>query len=170
MILGDPYNFAIIIRAIKDWSDDYYKNGLLFFCVDGEIFPKEVINATLNSEIPTLKDNFSNIAVNKDLYEKEKKSAFAEMMGMTYPDNFENDNDYRFDISPLSFSDNHYYIFAVSDGNCVRIMAARIDYDCVKSEFDVGNAQISETFISLVDLQKMIAPIMKEEFFNTVSN
>lgn len=48
MILGDPYKFAILSGMIDEWNIDHvFCNGILLFCVDGDIYPREIVTATL---------------------------------------------------------------------------------------------------------------------------
>ena len=50
MIIGDPYKFAVIIERVKDWNTTVdLNNGYFSLCVDGEIFPKYIINALLKT-------------------------------------------------------------------------------------------------------------------------
>ncbi len=44
MIIGDPYKFAILSGVINEWNiDNTFCNGVLLFCVNGDIYPKEVV-------------------------------------------------------------------------------------------------------------------------------
>lgn len=64
MIIGNPYEFSIFTKTIKEWNmNDTFFNGILIFCVDGNIFPKEVVTATLKCEIPSLKDRLMNLTI-----------------------------------------------------------------------------------------------------------
>ena len=52
MILGNPYKFSVFISTIKEWNiDNEFCNGVLLFCIDGNIFPKKIVTATLKCEI-----------------------------------------------------------------------------------------------------------------------
>ena len=56
MILGNPYKFAIIIQIIKQWNkeesaDNPFCNGVLLFCIDGNIYTEEILTATLKTEV-----------------------------------------------------------------------------------------------------------------------
>lgn len=156
MILGDPYKFAIIIKTIKEWNlDEAFCNGILLFCIDGSIFPKEICTATLKSEIGPLRENLENIAVDTSLFYAEKGRAFKQIYNMIVPADFTLDNDYRFDISPLSFADENCYTFAVSNGTQVRILAAKLEYNKELSRHELKNTDIKEAFISLEELSKI---------------
>lgn len=44
MILGNPYKFLIFISTIKEWNiDSAFNNGVLLFGIDGNIFPKKLL-------------------------------------------------------------------------------------------------------------------------------
>ncbi|MBW4846121.1 MULTISPECIES: Imm42 family immunity protein [unclassified Lacrimispora] len=99
MILGDPYKFSIIIDTIKEWNiDDAFCNGVLIFCVDGNLFPKEIVTATFKGEVQLLKKNFKYLTVDEDLYNMQKDKAFVEIYNITFPEDVDIDNDYRFDV------------------------------------------------------------------------
>ena len=64
MILGNPYKFSIFISTIKEWNiDSAFNNGVLLFCIDGNIFPPKIVTATLKSEIWLLKENLKKIVM-----------------------------------------------------------------------------------------------------------
>ena len=66
MIIGDPYKFAILSGVINEWNiDDTFCNGVLLFCVNGDIYPKEVVTATLGSEIEYLRQKLRNLTTDK---------------------------------------------------------------------------------------------------------
>ena len=127
--LGNPYKFCIIYSVIKEWNpDDTFGNGILLFCLDGMIYPsKEIVNATLKSEFWNLKKELMNLAVDERLYTLQKEEAFTEMYKVMFPEDWECNNDYRFDISPYSFSDKGRFVYAVSDGEGIRVLVAGLD-------------------------------------------
>ena len=159
-MLGDLYKFSIIINTIDEWNiDETWCNGILLFCVDGDFYPKEVISATLKSEVPLLKKNLKNLTIDEELYNMQKDKAFVEIYNITFPSDTDIDNDYRFDISPLSFSDNHCFVFAISNGKQVRIMASKLNYIIKDSRHDLKSINVSETFIEISELNKIILDI-----------
>lgn len=160
MILGNPYKFSIIIDTIKEWNiDEAFCNGVLLFCIDGNFFPKEVITATLKCEVQLLRENFKNLTVDEKLYNMQKDKAFVEIYNMTFPLDTDIDNDYRFDISPQSFSDNDCYVFAISNGEQVRIMASKLNYVMKDSRHELNGISVSETFIDISELNKVMSDI-----------
>ena len=129
MILGNPYKFSVFISTIKEWNiDNEFCNGVLLFCIDGNIFPKKIVTATLKCEIQLLKEKLRNLITNERLYNMQRDKAFAEIYNITFPEDISIDNDYRFDITPESFADENCYVFAVSNGKEVRIMATKLNY------------------------------------------
>lgn len=156
MTYGDPFKFSIIVDIIADWNlDNTFQNGVLAFCVDGIFFPNEIVNATLKREVPILKDKLKTIVVDKSLFTMPKENAFKEMYLLTYPTDYEKENDYRFCISPDSLRDHHYFIFAVSDGEAVRILASELEYSLAESVHELHDIEINESFLSLIELNAM---------------
>lgn len=158
MILGNPYNFAILIEPIASWNiDDTFCNGLLFLFVNGDVFPKKIETATLRYEIELLKRNLSNLSVNRQIYNLPLQQAFAEIYNITFPENIDVDNDYRFDISPTSLADNNYFLFAVCDGVNIRILASKLDYEMKHSRHKLHDIHIDEVIISVNELEEIIS-------------
>ena len=107
MIIGDPYKFAILSGIINEWNmDDTFGNGVLLFCVNGDIYPKEVVTATLRCEIEYLKLKLRSLTIDKRLYALPPQQAFAEIYDITFPEDIDNDNEDCFDITPASLSDH----------------------------------------------------------------
>jgi hypothetical protein len=162
-IIGDPYKFSIFVNLIKKWSSEDFTwcNGVLLFCIDGELFPKIVTTATLNCEITPLKEKFKNIPINKKLYRMENEKAFIEMYHTRHPENIDGYIDSQYDISPVEFLDHNNYVFGVSDGKNIRIMASKMKYIKKYSRHNLKNINIIETFISKDELNKIILKLEK---------
>lgn len=160
MILGNPYKFSVFISTIKEWNiDNEFCNGVLLFCIEGNIFPKKIVTATLKYEIQLLKEKLRNLITNERLYNIQRDKAFAEIYNITFPEDISIDNDYRFDITPESFADENCYVFAVSNGKKVRIMATKLNYIVEESRHELSNVDISETFIEIEDLNQIISQL-----------
>ena len=160
MILGNPYKFSVFISTIKEWNiDNEFCNGVLLFCIEGNIFPKKIVTATLKNEIQLLKEKLRNLITNESLYNMQRDKAFAEIYNITFPEDISIDNDYRFDITPESFADENCYVFAVSNGKEVRIMATKLNYIVEESRHELSNVDISETFIEIEDLNQIISQL-----------
>ena len=61
----------------------------------------------------------------------------------------------RITVRFLSFSDKNYYIFAVSNGIQVRILAAKLKYNKKISRHILKKAAISEAFISVREMEEI---------------
>lgn len=130
MIIGDPYKFAILSGVINEWNiDDTFCNGVLLFCVNGDIYPKEVVTATLRCEIEYLKQKLRSLTIDKRLYALPPQQAFAEIYGITFPEDTDSDNEDCFDITPPSLSDHNCFVFAVCNGVNVRVLASELAYE-----------------------------------------
>ena len=158
MTLGNPYKFAILIDRIDDWNiDDAFCNGLLLLCVNGTIFPDEILTATLQHEIEPLKQNLLNLATDQRLYALPSYQAFVEIYNITFPEDIDVANDYRFDITPSLLSDSNCFIFAVGDGENVRILASKLDYDTENSKHKLQDINVCEAFLSVAELKEIIS-------------
>ena len=158
MIIGDPYKFAILSGVINEWNmDDTFCNGVLLFCVNGDIYPKEVATATLRCEIEYLKQKLRNLTTDKRLYTLPPQQAFAEIYGITFPEDMDSDNEDCFDITPASLSDHNCFVFAVCDGVNIRILASELAYERENSRHRLENIIISETFLTVSELREIIA-------------
>lgn len=156
MIIGNPYKFSIFVETIKEWNlDGTFCNGILLFSINGILFPKEIITATLKSEIPPLKEKLSNIIVDEELYNMSKEKVFIEIYHKIFPEDININNDYRFDITPSSLSDNGYFIFAVSNGIYARILADELKYIRKESCHDLSVINVKEAFIAISELNEM---------------
>lgn len=157
MILGNPYKFSIFINTIKEWNvDETFCNGVLLFCIDGNLFPKEIVTASLTCEIPPLKEKLMHLTINEKLYNMSTDKAFIEIYNSTFPEDVNVVNNDCFDITPLSFSDCNCYVFAVSNGKKVRIMAAKLNYIVSDSRHELNKINISETYLSMTELDEII--------------
>ena len=160
MILGNPYKFSIMTKTIHEWNtDEAFCNGILLFCVAGTIFPTEIVTATLKCEIQPLKEKLNNPAIDVKLYAIQKEKAFVEIYNLTFPENVDINNDYKFDISPDSFSDNNCFVFAVGNGEQVRIMAAKLNYLIKNSRHDLRRIDVSETFLDATEIKKIASEL-----------
>lgn len=158
MIIGDPYKFAILSGVINEWNiDDTFCNGVLLFCVNGDIYPKEVATATLRCEIEYLKQKLRNLTTDKRVYMLPPQQAFAEIYGITFPEDMDSDNGDCFDITPASLSDHNCFVFAVCDGVNIRILASELAYERENSRHRLENIIISETFLTVGELREIIA-------------
>jgi hypothetical protein len=160
MTIGNPYKFAILADDIKEWSDTCWRNGVFFFCIDGELFPKEILNVTFNSEVWQLTEIFQKILIkpfiNKKLFDMEKEKALVEMFRIFPIEwNMDDDNNQYYYISPQVLADFDYYTFMVSNGEQIRIMAAKVNFIKDEGEYDLNNLEISEAFITNGELEEI---------------
>lgn len=160
MIFGDPFHFAVCTEYVVPWNNNFdFCNGLMHFYIDGMVFPIETINATLTCEIHMLSERLANLPVDMLVYEMERKEAFRHLYNLVYPADSSSLNDYRFEISPASFSDNGYIVLAVSNGTNVRIMGAKLKYNVEESRHNLNDINIYETIVNynlLVEISKKV--------------
>ena len=76
--------------------------------------------------------------------------AFIKIYNLRFPEDWDVDEDCRFDISPEVFSDNNCLIFAVSNGSMIRILAtSNLEYIKPESRYNLKNIEVSETYITI---------------------
>lgn len=162
MILGNPYQFSITIDVVEKWNlkDAYsFYNGILIFGIDGKIFPHRLVNATLGSEVPNLIRQFSHIPINKKLFNMKKKEAFLEIYHITHPEDVDIDDDYSYDVTPYSFGDINCFVFAVSNGEQVRILASCLEYRIEEGIHEMANIEITEAYISVDEMAEFVSKL-----------
>ncbi len=165
MIIGKPYSFALFIDVVKDWNlDNSFNNGILFININQTIFPNKLIDATLNTELCELIDNFEHIKENNDLFMMEKNKAFECIYKLTFPDNYDIDNDYSYNVTPFALWDNDYFVFMVSSGKKIRILSSELTYSKEKSVHDLIGIEVIETFISVDELQDIVQELRAFQF------
>ena len=145
MILGNPYKFAIIIQTIKQWNkeesaDNPFCNGVLLFCIDGNIYTEEILTATLKTEVYMLLENLHNISVDKKIYHMKKEKAFKKMYHLIFSEEY-TDIKYYFNISPYCFLDNQ----------------------------QLKNINVNEAIISVKELNDIIYKLEKFDYFHDVT-
>lgn len=160
MVLGEPNHFAILLDEVPSWNfvgDRTFCNGILLFAMDGSIFPTELITVPLSGEIKLMETRFEHLVDNPQLFSLKKEDAFHQIYGITFPDSITVDNDYSYDMTPNSLEDKGYFIFAVKNGEKVRILAAKMKYILEESRHDISTADIKETFLSIREVKELVA-------------
>lgn len=170
MIIGDPYRLSVIIEKVQMWSDSSFHNGIFMVCIDGKMFPNELINVTLSSELRQLSDIVSNIIENEALYSMDKNILFETLYNITYPSDLETDNDYSYLISPQSLADNDYFIFAVKSKNNVKIIAAHPIYEPDMGIHILDDLDVSEIVISANEFEDIVSELKRYYINNFTDN
>lgn len=158
MVIGDPYIFSIMIDVVDKWNvDRTFNNGLLFMSINGSLISSKITTTTLNAEVFQLIQTLKNPMVNEDIFHMEKKEAFISIYKLTFPNEYDVDNDYSYDITPHEFSDNNCFVFMVSDGEKIRILAAsELQYIKEESTHNLQDLNVIETYISYEELEEII--------------
>lgn len=160
MIFGNPDRFAVLFELVEAWNDsDAFLNGLLYFCIGGELFPDEMLSSTLSYEIPVLQDQLVHIAVDQQVFALPKKLAFCHMYRAAFPEDWETtDNDYRYQLTPDSFGDADCHVFAVSNGEYVRVLGGGLKRDA-GGEDDFENIHVSEGLVAVPEWDRMVSKL-----------
>ena len=121
MVIGNPYKFSIMVDVVDEWNmDNTFNNGLLFMGIDGRLFLSKITNTALNAELFQLIKNLKRSKKNEEIFKMEKEQAFVYIYNLTYPTDWNTDNDYTYTITPYEFEDNNSFVFMVSNGERIR--------------------------------------------------
>lgn len=165
MVIGDPYIFSIIIEVVDEWNENkVFNNGLLFMSIDGRLFLPKITNATLNAELFRLIENFKNPKINEEIFQMEKKEAFVYIYNLAYPSDWDLDNDYSYTVTPHEFEDNNCFVFMVSNGERIRILASsELQYIEEESTHNLQDIDVVETYILKEELEIIIEKLNQFE-------
>ncbi len=137
-------------------------NGIFTLCIDGRLFPNEVINAVVDVSVLDTKKSLMNIPVNEEIYDMVKESAFMALYELVYPD-FDNEedrvNDYRYEIAPSYLTDINNLVFAVEARGKIRILAGKPEYDFEKKCDIFDNMEITEVVLEKKDIEEITKQI-----------
>ena len=111
MIFGNPYQFAILVEPIPEWSDQTFINGLTFYIVDGLMLPFHengyVCNTTINSDLFEFKNHLTawkNNPQNYEIFTMPKEEAFEQLLLKIWPNEVEENIDI-----PENFTESYEY-------------------------------------------------------------
>lgn len=128
MIFGDPYRFAIWVEYVPQWGDSY-KNGLLYFVINGVLHPGDVRTSTLLSDLNEIIDEKCALIAhpkNEMIFNLTKKDAFNQLYTMAYPKSDEDDEYpeqvFDYSITPPNISEFGGCFFAVANDTSLRII------------------------------------------------
>lgn len=186
MLFGDPYKVAFLLEVVDEWSDDYFKNGLLFLFLNGEAFPchkdkvrEEVLSVSLTTETyPMLCSggvlNSFDFIESDFLFALEPARAFIFMLekhfgietngeDWCYGDLHDHcfvDNFYGYTLSPQSLMESGCCAFAVASGGKVRVLACNVALrDCDFKSSNIKNMRIREIVLDWDYLHSLIGDL-----------
>lgn len=167
MIIGNPDTFALIVDVVRHWNNDnHFNNGVLCLCIDGVLMPNYLVNATLNTDLYVLLDYLENVKENVDVFQMDKREAFEHIYKLRFPEDYDLDNDYSYDVSPYSLSDQGYYVFAVKNGEKVRFLGAKLQYVIEEGVHVLEGIDIEETYITVKELHAIVG--LLKDYWNDI--
>ena len=129
MLVGNPDKLAFLIERVPEWeADDVYKNGLLFLFINGRMYPKQLRTTTLSTELFVLLDENSplmNPVINNELYELNSNELFQFISQLTYPADYDKDNDYSYLIDFHEINDSGYSVFIISNDQNIKVLIGK---------------------------------------------
>lgn len=163
MVIGNPYEFAVILEEISSWNPGNYslRNGILFYCFDGTLFPSQVYTATLSHDLFDLLPRLKAIPDDQTLFTGCKDDVFRHLYLLHFPGDREIDQECRYDITPATFQDLHHYTFAVKGNGYVRILANKLPYIKEESTHDLTELNTLEAIIPLESYRNTVDALEK---------
>ncbi|WP_081089620.1 immunity 42 family protein [Achromobacter xylosoxidans] len=134
MIFGNPYEFAVLIEYVPEWSTETFRHGLFHFMLDGKMFPEELVTSTLGVDLRDFLEDSALVSLpeNCEIFNMSKEDAFNLMLGLAYPDYRDDiddpndfDNFYLYQASTTNIQDSGSYVFCVRCDDIVRIVGAK---------------------------------------------
>ncbi len=128
MLFGNPEKFAVLIEKVPEWESKPWINGIMFMFINWNMYPRELRNATLNCELSCLldkKSSFVNPVRDDKLFNMSKEERFKIISDITYPPDFETDDDYKYLIDFTEMLDSGYSAFTVSNGEKIKIISGK---------------------------------------------
>lgn len=162
MIIGDPYKFAILFQRIETWNRNLTdNNGVFALCINGKIFPSEIINAIIPISIRDIKKSLINIPINEKIFDMDTKDSFNTLYKLVYPES--DNNDYRYQLSVTEMNDENCLVFATQGRGKIKILASKLEYNFEESTHLLDDAIITEIILEKNDIDEIINKLAKEE-------
>ncbi len=128
MLFGNPDKFAFLIERVPEWESDSFINGIMYVYLNGKMYPDTLRTTTLNTDLDFLFNstmpNFQP-KVNADLYRMSTADLFKKLCEITFPEDYDIENDYSYQVPLQEIEDSGYYFFVVAYKNNVRILAGK---------------------------------------------
>lgn len=101
MLFGTPDKFAFLIERVPEWEDVSYVNGIMYVCLNWKMYPDTLRTTTLSTDLHFLFNstmpNFQP-KVNDDLYRMSTADLFKTLCEITFPEDYDIDNDYSYQV------------------------------------------------------------------------
>ena len=156
MIFGNPFTFAFFIDEVPAWSSVDFNNGFFAISVDGILYPPDIRCTTLNIALDRIISKTSPLITlpkNETLFNDTPEIAFEKLQNITYPENFNIDNDYTY-LMPISeFEDAGYVLFVVRFMDKIKFLLGRYNSKSFRYSY------IDEAIIEQKLIDKMIVEI-----------
>lgn len=160
MIIGDQYKFAILFERIAPWNISLTDcNGVFALCIDGKLFPDEIINSVVEVSVNDIKKSLMNIPVDEIIFNMDTENAFTALYKLVYSDC---DNDYRYELANSYLTDIDNLVFAVAGKEKIKILAAKGEYNCEESTHIFDTSEITEVILEKKEIDEIINKLEQE--------
>lgn len=146
MIFGDPYEFSIGAIIVPEWSNDRFKNGLLFYFSNKMILGGGIKYSTLNTEVSSLiliHEELTCQEINIDYQNLNKDDLFEKLCDYTWGDEIK----HTYLLSSQCHNDDNDFVYFVK---------TEFEYDRVISGNRLSGGVISECKIKKNEVLKSL--------------
>ncbi|MBO4214653.1 MAG: hypothetical protein J5717_13975 [Lachnospiraceae bacterium] len=163
MLVGNPYKFSLFIQRINEWNvDNLDSYGVILFSISGFLIPDEIENVCTKREAQMLIERLSAIPENKEIFEGDNKDSIEQLLSITFPNDYNKDNDYSFFVTPEEIADRGFFIFAVRSRDRVRILGTnKLEYDNEASKYRLNKLEVYEALLSLSEVNELVTRLRK---------
>ena len=101
MLFGNPERFAFLIERVPEWESITFINGIMYVYLNGKMYPDSLRTTTLNVDLMFLFDSTMpdfQPKVNENFYAMDTAELFKKLCEITFPDDYDTDNDYSYQI------------------------------------------------------------------------
>ena len=114
MLFGNPERFAFLIERVPEWESITFINGIMYVYLNGKMYPDSLRTTTLNVDLMFLFDSTMpdfQPKVNENFYAMDTAELFKKLCEITFPDDYDTDNDYSY-LIPLQETEDSGYDFS----------------------------------------------------------
>jgi|GEM_PF-5721548 len=166
MVFGNLNKFSFIVDIVTEWSSKGFKAGLFYVSIDGHLFPEDLVNTTLNSELYVFfekkRSSLFTCPIDLMLFSEDKCSVYQKMYYLAFP--VQNDekneyieNNYMYSCGFTEMENQGYYLFSVSNGETIRILGAKVIYNALMVPINLEQDEsIFEILLPVSTLNNML--------------
>lgn len=98
---------------------------------------------------------------NDTIFAMDKDRAFTTIYKLTFPDDYDDDYNCDYDVTPFNFADNSCFVFMIANNDKIRILSSKLEYIVAESHHNLKNIKVMETYITSLELEQIVVKLEK---------